>query len=121
MTLTEAKAKLGRMLADDKEPILGADVLEALLAECQVVDQFGNYVTDSGYEQTWDFNRAAEKGWRLKAGRVAAGYDVSVEGRSLSRSQMIDNFLQMAKEYRRLAQPQSAQMGLTRRPVVPHA
>jgi hypothetical protein len=95
--------RLGLMLANTAEPILDADAMETLLAESKIRDQNGRWTDDPQYVLTYDLNRAAGRGWRIKAGRVAADYDLKLEGRELSRAQMIEHFLTMAKEYEKKA------------------
>jgi hypothetical protein len=50
-------------------------------------------------------HRAAAAAWRMKAAKVAADYTITIENRELNRGQMVDNFLRMAQEHARLAQP----------------
>lgn len=51
----------------------------------------------SGY--SYDLNGAASDVWSQKASHYALAYDVSTDNHSLTRSQLIKNCLQMAKEY----------------------
>lgn len=95
------------MLANDVEPILGSTVIDELLERAQVTDALNQLPQDLGYTPTYDLNRAAARGWRLKAARVAADYDLDVSGKALSRSQMVAQLLQLASSYARLGGPRS--------------
>ena len=46
----------------------------------------------------------------FRAATAAASYDITVDGQSLRRSQMIDNWLKMANQYRKKAKPRVAKM-----------
>lgn len=60
-------------------------------------DQQGSALYLTGW--SYDLNGAAADVWREKAGNVAAYYDVSMDGHSLSRSQWTRQCLDMAKYY----------------------
>lgn len=49
--------------------------------------------------RVYDVNAAAAEVWRAKAANVAAYYDFSADGHSMSRSQMKKQFLEMADHY----------------------
>lgn len=89
------------MLANDQEPILDADTITSLLERSLAVDKNGRYPGMTDYETTYDLHAAAARGWRMKASIVAASYDLNVDGKGLTRSQMIDQFLRMAREHAR--------------------
>lgn len=99
---------LGLMLGDGAEPVLAPDTITQLLAQNQVRDEAGRWTTDAGYIPTYDLNRAAAQGWRMKAAKVANGYTVKIEGRELNRAELVQNFLTMAKEYAKLAPMRSS-------------
>ena len=109
-TLTDRDV-LGLMLANDKEPILTADTLTALLERAAVRDDHNRLPGDDGYVPTYNLNVAAARGWRMKAARVAADYDLDVDQKGLTRSQMIKQMLQMASEYARLGAPFTKTLG----------
>jgi hypothetical protein len=52
-----------------------------------------------GWVGAWDLNYAAAEGWRWKAAKAAARYDLSANGNSLSRSQLVAHCEQMADMY----------------------
>jgi len=64
-------------------------------------DQAGTALYLSGW--SYDLNGAAADVWQRKAGNVAAYYDVSLDGHSLSRSQWMKQCLEMARYYRGMA------------------
>lgn len=49
----------------------------------------------------YDLNSAASEGWRWKAAKAASKFDVSTDGQSLSRSQVIAHCQEMAMNYQR--------------------
>lgn len=89
----------------DAVPPLTSDELAQCLLDGAVPDANGLFVDDPHWEETYDFNRAASSGWTRKAGKVASDYTITIEGRELNRGQMIDNFLKMAAEFLKKAQP----------------
>lgn len=93
------------LAAADKEPFLTVSELVQCLQDSAVPDQNGTPPDDPHWEPAYDMNRAAAKAWRLKAGRVAADYTVTIEGREINRGEMVANFIQMANMYAKLAQP----------------
>jgi hypothetical protein len=93
--------RLAELIANDQQPTLSPEALEQILERHRMVDKDGYAPNDVDWIPTYDFNRAAAEGWRLKAGRVAADFNITIEGRQLSRSDLVKQFLQMAKEYAR--------------------
>ena len=106
---------LGLMLANDKEPILSADTISALLERAEVRDDHNRLPGEDDYVPTYNLNVAAARGWRMKAARVAADYDLDVDQKGLTRSQMIKQMLQMASEYARLGAPMTRAFGADQR------
>jgi hypothetical protein len=49
--------------------------------------------------RSYDMNRAAAQVWRQKAAHVADRFDVKTDNHSLSRSQLMKNYLEMARQY----------------------
>jgi hypothetical protein len=98
---------LGGSADTEAEPALGADTLTLLLADSLVPDDHGRFTPDPEYVETHDLNRAAGKGWRLKAAKVAGDYSFTIEGRTLNRKEMYDNFIAQAKSYESRAQVRS--------------
>lgn len=72
------------------------------------VDQHGSayYLTARAY----DLNAAAAHVWRSKAAYVAGAYDFTADGHSMSRSQMVKQYKEMAALYASQAKPMSAQL-----------
>jgi len=58
----------------------------------------------------YDLYRAAADVWRQKAAHVASRYDVKTDNQTLTRSQLIGNFMQMAQVYESMAGPQQVQV-----------
>jgi hypothetical protein len=102
---------LEELIANDTEPILPAGTVEDLLERYAIADQSGYAPIEEDWTPTYDMNRAAAAGWRIKAGRVAADYNVTVEGRGLERHQMVTSFLDMAKAYARMAGVRTFEVG----------
>ncbi len=89
----------------DAMPALDSDELVQCLLTGATADSAGLTYLDPHWDETYDLNRAAHAGWRMKAGKVAADYTITIEGRELNRGQMIDNFLKLAAEYLKSSQP----------------
>jgi hypothetical protein len=104
------------MLANDVEPILDVETIDELLARSLVRDSAARWPGEVGYEDTHDLNRAAARGWRMKAARVAGDYDLDVDGKGLKRSEMVASFLTMAKAYASLGRPRAVQLEDRREP-----
>lgn len=70
----------------------------------QVYDQ-GVVWEDVGgeWEPTWNLNRAAARGWEIKAGKCAGAYDVTVDGQNMRRSTSAAACREQAALYRRRA------------------
>lgn len=73
MDLEQARQRLISDLgnASDPDAALTADELDRLLEESLVTDPAGVRPGEPGYVDTWDHNRAAAEGWRLKASSLA--------------------------------------------------
>lgn len=54
---------------------------------------------ESLINRTVDLSAAAAEGWRIKAARVAEWYDVNIDGRGLSRSQVLRHCNNMVRLY----------------------
>ena len=99
-----------KLIVGPEEPVLLDADLQKILDRNRIKDQDGLYVGDADYVETHDMNRAAAMVFRAKAARVAAEYDVSIEGRSLMRSYMYRQLIDLAREYARKAQPRSIRL-----------
>lgn len=105
MNATDALAELRALTAADTAPALAAADLDRLLAKAAVADAAGLLPSDPAWTPTYappGLRRAAAQGWREKAGRVSAEFDVEAgTGTKFSRSQKIAHCLAMAKELSR--------------------
>lgn len=130
----DANAELVRLPLSPFAPVSGsATVWRAPLApweaDAQVVDAAGNVVSVSALDtmngivtlpeprsdqlyiqgRLFDLWGAAADVLEALAARARLAYDVSIDGTSLSRSQMAEATLAAAREYRRRARPRVAQ------------
>ena len=101
MTIDEARALLSVRVAANTEPALDAVAIEALLAGARRADSAGFAPSDAAWTPTWDLNAAAAEGWRWKAARAVGNVDVTAEGLSLSRSQLVAQCERQAEFWRR--------------------
>jgi hypothetical protein len=62
------------------------------------------------YGRSYDLYGAAAAIWRHKAANVSKAYDFSTDNHSLKRSQMMTNFLEMAKYYEGFKAPEVVQL-----------
>lgn len=68
--------------------------------------RFGADTTGNTYFLTYrsfNVNRAAAGVWEIKASNVASRFDVRTDNHDLKRSQLKQHYLDMAKQYRKLA------------------
>ena len=69
----------------------------------RVIDSEGRTPADSAYTPTYDLYRAASAAWAEKAGMVAEGFNIRVEGATLNRSEVYDHYMQQAGRYAGMA------------------
>lgn len=100
MTLEEAIAKVNRMTDAPVAPIVTAEEVESILAECRIIDAEGRAPVSDGWEGAWDFNLAAAEVLETKAVRCATDFDFSADGSRFNRSQKQEHFRQLARELR---------------------
>jgi hypothetical protein len=55
--------------------------------------------TDGVWTGTWDFNRAAAEGWRIKAGSVSNRHDFGSNQGNYNPAQVFEHCLKMADYY----------------------
>lgn len=103
----EPLAKVRLFAGAVEEPVLDDPTLQALLDDARVPDTFGRYISDPEYEVTYDVNRAIAAAWTVKAAKVAAGYNFTVENKSFNRSEMYDHFINQARMFAAKAYPTS--------------
>lgn len=101
MTEDDALAELAILTAAALYPVLTTAELAQALASGKLADSAGRPPTDAAYETTWDLDRAAVMGWRIKAGKAASDFNFAEIGSQYSRSQVIANCLSMARDYAR--------------------
>lgn len=81
-------------------PTISGDEFELLVDYARVRDPYGVHPADTGWTPTWNLNRAAARGWKWKAGKLASQYAVSGGGSSMSRGDWFDHCLRMADQYK---------------------
>jgi len=89
VTDAEARAALARMCAATSPPPLTADDMTALVDIARRPDG------------TYNLNRAAAEGWRWKAGRIAGNYNLSIDGTTVNKGDLLDHCERMVKMYSR--------------------
>lgn len=109
MALTQAQLfRLSRMSGEahkDVEDRMVDDVtLQDIADEMGLVKDSEDLApADTGYVATYDLYRIAADVWRQKAGMVAEGYNIKVEGASFNRSEVYDHYLKQASRYAGMA------------------
>ena len=109
MALTEAELiRLASMSGEAHKKTEERMVADFRLAEvadevARVKDADGNAPSDAAYTPTYDLYRAAAAVWAEKAGMVAEGYNVVVEGAAFNRSEVYDHYMQQAGRYAGMA------------------
>jgi hypothetical protein len=101
MDATVARVRIGAMTAWDSEPTLTSEELDTLVELAQRADADGRAPWDADWSGTYDLNAAAAEGWRWKAARAASKFDVTTDGQTVIRSQIIDHCQEMAEMYRK--------------------
>lgn len=89
MTDAEARAALVRMCAATSPPVLTDEDLSALVAIAR------------GSAGGYRLNRAAAEGWRWKAGRVAGNYNLTIDGTTVNKGDLLAHCERMVKLYTR--------------------
>jgi hypothetical protein len=99
MTPEQAADRLAMMTAANTAPELDADLVRSLVAEAARVDTDGIGPRDPAWTPTYDLNRAAAEGWRLKAAMAAGQYSVTADGATFQRNQVFEHCERMAGHY----------------------
>lgn len=84
-----AEAFVGVWAATTAAPVLSEADVTACIDQALTVDADGYLVTDDGYTETVDGNRAVYAAWALKVARAVATVDVSGDGTSVAGSQFV--------------------------------
>lgn len=94
-----AIATLGDMVAAESNPALDSAALGSLLDSAGLVDGLGRGPKDPDWTPTYDMNRAAMEGWRLKAGKVAGDFSFTADNASYSKGEILANMERMVAMY----------------------
>ena len=105
---TQELIRLATLAGEAHKPIEDRMVEDFRLQEIAddvalVKDSEGLAPADEGYTATYDLYRAASAAWAEKAGMVAEGYNIKVEGASFNRSEVYDHYMQQAGRYAGMA------------------
>lgn len=109
MALTSAEIlRLRRMAGEsskpDEERMLDDATLQDIADEVGlVVDSLDQAPDHASYTATYDLYRTAAEGWREKAGMIAEGYNIKVEGAQFNRSEAYEHYLKQATRYAGMA------------------
>lgn len=105
LTADEARDELKLMVAWQTEPKLSEDDLTVLLRLAAMVDENGLGPKDPDWTPTYSpvyLNRAAARGWRVKAGKLTADKTMSDErGNSHSPETRRQDMMDLADDYDR--------------------
>lgn len=101
MTESEARALLKLMTSASTEPKLTDDEINLILSTAKLSDTEGRAPSDAEWEPTWDLNRAAARGWDIKAGRASDHHAVTINGRVFSAQQVYEHCEEQARKYRK--------------------
>lgn len=100
LPLVDAIARVGLKSDASSEPEVSQSELSELVLSSRVPDREGRLPDDDDYDETFDINRAVASVFDLKASRVAAKFDLNVDGQALSRSQQYQHFTAQAALFR---------------------
>ena len=94
----------GEASKPDEERMLDDATLQDIADEVgRVVDALGVIPSGTGYVPSYDLYRTAAEGWREKAGMIAEGYNIKVEGAQFNRSEAYEHYLKQATRYAGMA------------------
>jgi hypothetical protein len=98
-------------------PAVSQAAVEQIVHRSARRDRHGLLPDDDEWTPTYDLNAACATVFEVKAANIANRFDMSVDGQSLSRSQMVDHFAGMARMYRNrtagvLAKEPPSQVGM---------
>jgi len=94
----------GESSKPDEERMLDDATLQDIADEVGLVpDAVDLTPADVGYAPTYDLYRTAAEGWREKAGMIAEGYNIKVEGAQFNRSEAYEHYLKQATRYAGMA------------------
>lgn len=96
MTGEARKPQEERMLPDE-------DIQDIADEVGLVVDASEVIPSGTGYVPTYDLYRTAAECWREKAGMIAEGYNVVIEGAAFNRSEAYEHYLAQATRYAGMA------------------
>lgn len=100
LTFDAALNRLKRLAAADVDPKLSPSDLVDILEASRSRDRFGVLPIITGWESTYDMNRAAAEAWDTKAAKAAGDHDFSADGASYSASQVVKHCREQASMYR---------------------
>lgn len=87
--------------ATDKEPTVGEEAVADIVDRSARMDDDDNAVLSDDWTPTYDLNSATALVWERKAALTAtAKFDVSIDGQTLTRSQIYDHCMAQAKTFR---------------------
>lgn len=101
MTEEEALVWLGHLVSADTVPILDAPTLLLILHEARRIDEYGRIYTDADWIPTYNFNKAAARGWEIKAGKCSDLFNFSSDVNSFQRQQIYQHCIEMSQRYSR--------------------
>lgn len=98
-TPEQALARIRLQVQADSEPTLSSDELDELVEMAKQSDSEDRVPSDADWVATWNLNLAVAEGWRWKAGKVAAEFNVLVGGNRFERAQTYQHCMKMASSY----------------------
>jgi hypothetical protein len=84
----------------DRFPQLTVPQVERCVQQAAVRDADGLLPSEEDWVETWDVNRAIASAWELKAAEAASRFDMTVDGQTLRRSQVIEHCERQADRFR---------------------
>lgn len=114
MSATAAQITRVRRMTNEKTSTTYADAdVQTLIEAHPLVDADGFSPEQDNWTPTYDLNAAAADIWEEKASAPAQDFNFSADGGNFSRSQVFEQYMQMARYYRARRSFKGVQMEAT--------
>jgi len=100
LSAAQVAAQVVDYAATGSTPELTSSQVDAIVVRSARPDGDGNVPADDDWTETYDVNAAIAAAWDLKATLAATRFDLTVDGQTLRRSQIIEHCERQAARFR---------------------